>query len=73
MIKFLLMANKQGHIRLSKYYEHVDIAKRASMEADMVKSCLSRRKEEVGRDTDGGWQSINLPCALRVHAGLWAS
>ncbi|KAJ8288568.1 hypothetical protein COCON_G00012270 [Conger conger] len=46
MIKFLLMANKQGQIRLAKYYEHVDIAKRASLEADIVKSCLSRRKEE---------------------------
>ncbi|KAJ8353524.1 hypothetical protein SKAU_G00210910 [Synaphobranchus kaupii] len=46
MIKFLLMANKQGQTRLSKYYEHVDIGKRASLETDMVKGCLSRRKEE---------------------------
>ncbi|KAJ8391416.1 hypothetical protein AAFF_G00090460 [Aldrovandia affinis] len=46
MIKFLLMVNKQGQTRLSKYYEHVDIAKRASLEADVVKGCLSRRKDE---------------------------
>lgn len=47
MIKFLLMVNKQGQTRLSKYYEHVDIGKRALLEADVVKGCLSRKKEEV--------------------------
>ncbi|XP_065144369.1 AP-4 complex subunit sigma-1 [Paramisgurnus dabryanus] len=46
MIKFLLMMNKQGQTRLSKYYEHVDIGKRAALEADVVRGCLSRRKEE---------------------------
>ncbi|XP_051578452.1 AP-4 complex subunit sigma-1-like [Myxocyprinus asiaticus] len=47
MIKFLLMVNKQGEIHLSKYYETVDIKKRAALEADVVRECLSRRKEEV--------------------------
>ncbi|KAK6307450.1 AP-4 complex subunit sigma-1 [Coregonus clupeaformis] len=46
MIKFLLMVNKQGQTRLSKYYEQVDIEKRPSLEADVVKRCLSRKKEE---------------------------
>uniref|UniRef100_A0AAR2LZE2 AP complex subunit sigma n=1 Tax=Pygocentrus nattereri TaxID=42514 RepID=A0AAR2LZE2_PYGNA len=46
MIKFLLMVNKQGQTRLSKYYEHVDIGKRAVLEADVVKGCLFRKKEE---------------------------
>uniref|UniRef100_A0A8B9LRT1 AP complex subunit sigma n=1 Tax=Astyanax mexicanus TaxID=7994 RepID=A0A8B9LRT1_ASTMX len=46
MIKFLLMVNKQGQTRLSKYYEHVDIGKRAALEADVVKGCLFRKKEE---------------------------
>lgn len=46
MIKFLLMVNKQGQTRLSKYYDPVDIDKRAAMEADVVKGCLSRRKDE---------------------------
>ncbi|KPP80083.1 AP-4 complex subunit sigma-1-like [Scleropages formosus] len=46
MIKFLLMVNKQGQIRLSKYYEHIDLAKRASLEVDVIKGCLSRKKEE---------------------------
>lgn len=46
MIKFFLMVNKQGQTRLSKYYENVDISKRAALEADVVKGCLSRRKDE---------------------------
>ncbi|KAK7142240.1 hypothetical protein R3I94_011814 [Phoxinus phoxinus] len=46
MIKFLLMVNKQGQTRLSKYYEQVELGKRAALEADMVRGCLARRKEE---------------------------
>ncbi|KAL4613049.1 AP-4 complex subunit sigma-1-like [Arapaima gigas] len=46
MIKFLLMVNKQGQTRLSKYYEHIDLAKRTSLEVDVIKGCLSRKKEE---------------------------
>lgn len=47
MIKFLLMVNKQGQTRLCKHYEHVDIGKRAALEADVVKACLFRKKDEV--------------------------
>lgn len=46
MIKFLLMVNKQGQTRLSKHYEVIEVARRASLEADVVKGCLSRKKEE---------------------------
>ncbi|KAM9466858.1 AP-4 complex subunit sigma-1 isoform 2-T6 [Clarias gariepinus] len=46
MIKFLLMVNKQGQTRLSKHYEHVDIGKRAALEAEVVKACLFRKKDE---------------------------
>uniref|UniRef100_A0A8C1GL79 AP complex subunit sigma n=4 Tax=Cyprininae TaxID=2743694 RepID=A0A8C1GL79_CYPCA len=46
MIKFLLMVNKQGQTRLSKYYEQVELGKRAALEADVVRGCLARRKEE---------------------------
>ncbi|KAK6479087.1 AP-4 complex subunit sigma-1 [Huso huso] len=46
MIKFFLMVNKQGQTRLSKYFEHVEIHKRTSLEADVIKSCLSRTKDE---------------------------
>lgn len=40
------MVNKQGQTRLSKYYEQVDLGKRAALEADVVRGCLARRKEE---------------------------
>lgn len=42
------MVNKQGQTRLSRYYEHVEINKRAMLEAEVIKSCLSRSKDEVG-------------------------
>ncbi|XP_052041845.1 AP-4 complex subunit sigma-1 isoform X2 [Apodemus sylvaticus] len=46
MIKFFLMVNKQGQTRLSKYYEHVDMSKRALLETEVSKSCLSRSSEQ---------------------------
>ncbi|XP_053836155.1 AP-4 complex subunit sigma-1 isoform X3 [Vidua macroura] len=46
MIKFFLMVNKQGQTRLSRYYEHVEINKRAMLETEVIKSCLSRSKDE---------------------------
>ncbi|XP_036592669.1 AP-4 complex subunit sigma-1 isoform X2 [Trichosurus vulpecula] len=46
MIKFFLMVNKQGQTRLSRYYEHVEINKRTILEADVIKTCLSRSKEQ---------------------------
>lgn len=46
MIKFFLMVNKQGQTRLSKYYEHVEINKRTMLEAEVIKNCLSRSKDQ---------------------------
>ncbi|EMP32201.1 AP-4 complex subunit sigma-1 [Chelonia mydas] len=46
MIKFFLMVNKQGQTRLSRYYEHVEIHKRTMLEAEVIKNCLSRSKEQ---------------------------
>ncbi|KFV06435.1 AP-4 complex subunit sigma-1, partial [Pterocles gutturalis] len=46
MIKFFLMVNKQGQTRLSRYYEHVEINKRTMLEADVIKNCLSRSKDQ---------------------------
>ncbi|KFP82534.1 AP-4 complex subunit sigma-1 [Acanthisitta chloris] len=46
MIKFFLMVNKQGQTRLSRYYEHVEINKRTMLEAEVIKNCLSRSKEQ---------------------------
>lgn len=41
------MVNKQGQTRLSRYYEHVEIHKRTMLEAEIIKNCLSRSKEQV--------------------------
>ncbi|KFP02469.1 AP-4 complex subunit sigma-1 [Calypte anna] len=46
MIKFFLMVNKQGQTRLSRYYEHIEINKRAMLEAEVIKHCLSRSKDQ---------------------------
>lgn len=42
------MVNKQGQTRLSRYYEHVEINKRTILEAEVIKNCLSRSKDQVG-------------------------
>lgn len=47
MIKFVLMVNQQGQTRLSKYYEPVELSKRAALEAVGVRCCLSRGKHQV--------------------------
>lgn len=41
------MVNKQGQTRLSRYYEHVEINKRTMLEAEVIKNCLSRSKDQV--------------------------
>ncbi|XP_005444196.2 AP-4 complex subunit sigma-1 isoform X2 [Falco cherrug] len=46
MINFFLMVNKQGQTRLSRYYEHVEINKRTMLEAEVIKKCLSRSKDQ---------------------------
>ncbi|XP_072478618.1 AP-4 complex subunit sigma-1 [Notamacropus eugenii] len=46
MIKFFLMVNKQGQTRLSRYYERVEINKRTVLEADVIRTCLARSKEQ---------------------------
>lgn len=47
MIKFVLMVNRQGQTRLSRYYHPVELSRRAQLEADVVRCCLGRTKEQV--------------------------
>eukprot|EP01041_Mallomonas_annulata_P013678 gene13678-29081_t len=42
MIKFILMVNKQGQTRLASYYEWLSIQERATLEAEIIRRCLSR-------------------------------
>lgn len=46
MIKFFLLMNKQGQIRLCRYYERMEIQKRTLLESDVIKKCLSRTKDQ---------------------------
>ncbi|TKS86120.1 AP-4 complex subunit sigma-1 [Collichthys lucidus] len=46
MIKFVLMVNRQGQTRLSRYYQPVELSSRAVLEADVVRCCLSRKKDQ---------------------------
>ncbi|XP_070698610.1 AP-4 complex subunit sigma-1 isoform X1 [Pempheris klunzingeri] len=46
MIKFVLMVNRQGQTRLSRYYQAVELSRRALLEADVVRCCLSRKKDQ---------------------------
>lgn len=47
MIRFVLMVNRQGQTRLSRYYHPVELSRRAQLEADVVRCCLGRTKEQV--------------------------
>ena len=43
MIKYLLIINTQGKVRVSKYY---DVEQRR-VEADVIRTCLKREKTQV--------------------------
>ncbi|CAI5697217.1 unnamed protein product [Oreochromis niloticus] len=40
------MVNRQGQTRLSRYYHSVELSRRAALEADVVRYCLSRKKDQ---------------------------
>uniref|UniRef100_UPI003AAD01D3 AP-4 complex subunit sigma-1 n=1 Tax=Centroberyx gerrardi TaxID=166262 RepID=UPI003AAD01D3 len=46
MIKFVLMVNRQGQTRLSRFYQPVDISRRSALEAEVVRGCLSRKRDQ---------------------------
>ncbi|KAJ0009200.1 hypothetical protein NQD34_016615 [Periophthalmus magnuspinnatus] len=46
MIRFLLMVNRQGQTRLSRYYTDVELKLRQNLETEVVQRCLSRSKEQ---------------------------
>nr|XP_002741753.2 PREDICTED: AP-4 complex subunit sigma-like [Saccoglossus kowalevskii] len=46
MLKFLLLANKQGHVRLTKYYEYSEISERTTLEADLIRKVLARSENQ---------------------------
>eukprot|EP01126_Amoeba_proteus_P060434 TRINITY_DN7992_c0_g1_i2.p1 TRINITY_DN7992_c0_g1~~TRINITY_DN7992_c0_g1_i2.p1 ORF type:complete len:178 (-),score=11.26 TRINITY_DN7992_c0_g1_i2:10-543(-) len=47
-IKFILFANKQGQVRLSKYFLHHELYpnQRITLESEIVRKCLSRKSNQ---------------------------
>lgn len=46
-IKYVLLVNKQGQTRLSKYYTYYPPTERISMEGNIIRQCLSRSTSQV--------------------------
>mmetsp|Transcript_24802 Transcript_24802/g.43680 ORF Transcript_24802/g.43680 Transcript_24802/m.43680 type:complete len:144 (-) Transcript_24802:55-486(-) len=46
MICFILMVNKQGQTRLAQHYNFLSITERATLEAELVRKCLSRTESQ---------------------------
>ena len=47
MLKFFLLVNKQGQTRVSQYYEYIDLEERVSLEAEIIRKCLTRSENQV--------------------------
>jgi AP-4 complex subunit sigma-1 len=45
MIQFVLMVNKQGQTRLSKYFHHLPVKQRSVLEAELIRRCLVRHEQ----------------------------
>ena len=52
MLKFLLLVNKQGHTRVSQYYEYLELEERTNLEAEITRKCLARSDNQVTNYTD---------------------
>lgn len=46
MLKFLLLVNKQGHTRVSQYYEYLELEERTNLEAEITRKCLARSDDQ---------------------------
>ena len=49
MIQFILMVNKQGQTRLSKYYNSFSVQERITLEGELIRKCLSRTENQVSQ------------------------
>ena len=50
MIEFILLVNKQGQTRLAKYYKRQETKIRVALEAEVVRKCLARADNQVGKN-----------------------
>ena len=59
MIQFILMVNKQGQTRLSKYYNSFSVQERITLEGELIRKCLSRTENQVSL-TLAAWSDPKL-------------
>lgn len=52
-IHFILMVNKQGQTRLSKYYNSFSVQERITLEGELIRKCLSRTENQVSQHKMG--------------------
>ncbi|KAG7231644.1 hypothetical protein INR49_010963 [Caranx melampygus] len=69
MIKFVLMVNRQGQTRLSRYYQPVELSRRAALESDVVRCCLSRKKDQCSFVEYKDFKLVYRQYARPVHRG----
>ena len=66
MIKFILMVNKQGQTRLSRYYDWWTVDEKVAMEAEIIRKCLSRSENQCSF-----MDYKNLKVVYRRYASLF--
>ena len=68
MIQFILMVNKQGQTRLSKYYNSFSVQERITLEGELIRKCLSRTENQVGLRKRPLTMSMKLtPCVFSAR------
>ncbi|KAK8807104.1 hypothetical protein WA158_003863 [Blastocystis sp. Blastoise] len=58
MIQFLLIVNKSGQTRFSKYYTFENAKERSTLEGEVTRICLGRRDEECSVFEHRGYRVI---------------
>jgi AP-4 complex subunit sigma-1 len=46
-VQYVLLVNKQGQTRVSKYYKYVEIENRSALEGEIIRKCLARNNQQV--------------------------
>jgi sensor domain CHASE-containing protein len=70
-VKFVLMVNKQGHTRFSKWMQHVedDPHRRRMMEFELVRKCMPRDVDHVRSQSKHTEGSLSCACFIFCNIG----
>lgn len=67
MIQFILMVNKQGQTRLSKYYNSFSVQERITLEGELIRKCLSRTENQVSQHLLANVCVFEWQCSFLEH------